>query len=190
MCSRCTPILSRYVEAFKSLVHQGTQSRKRKHVNPYPKDINAIPYRDLKRQNEWLVANVFDSMRNYLYCQTCVVVAFGISKQRLVCLHNVKREKSQHPVVEEERLGDFVLMPDRDATAFMVCWRSLSSSAMVQVRYPHDRHGNAGKVSHSAKRQSYRTSSHSSTPIHNQMAGQRIHQALHTTFSHLVVNWC
>lgn len=30
-------------------------------------------------------------------------------------------------------------------------WRSLSSSAMVQVRYPHNRHGNAGKVSNSAE---------------------------------------
>lgn len=92
-------------------------------------------------------------MGNYLYCQTCIVAAFGISKQRLVYLRNVKREQSQHPVVEmtkneveEEKLGDFVLIPDGDATAFMVWWRSLNSSAMVQVRYPHDRNGNAGKV--------------------------------------------
>ena len=61
VCTRCTPILSRYVEVFQGLVHQGTQLRKRKHVNPYPKRTNAIPYRDFERQNEWLVANVFDS---------------------------------------------------------------------------------------------------------------------------------
>lgn len=122
ICGRCTPILSHYVEAFTGLVYQGTQLRKRKHVNPYPKRTNAIPYRDLKRQNDWLVANVFDSMGNYLYCQTCIVTAFGISKQRLARLRNIKREQSQHPVVEmtkneveEVKLGDFVLMPDGDS---------------------------------------------------------------------------
>lgn len=85
-------------------------------------------------------------------------MVFGISRQRLACLRNVKREMSQHPVVdmtkeeaEEQRLGDFVIMPVGTVTAFMMWWRGLSSSTVVQVRYPDDRHGNAGKVSHAAK---------------------------------------
>ena len=127
VCNRCSPILSRYVEVFKSLVHQGTLLRKRKHVHPNPKHTDAIPYRDLKRQNEWLVVNIFDSLGNYLDCQPCVVAAFGISRQRLARLRNVKREMSQHPVVdmtkeeaEEQRLGDFVIMPAGTVTAFMI----------------------------------------------------------------------
>ena len=42
-------------------------------------------------------------------------------------------------------------MPAGTVTAFMMWWRGLSSSTVVQVRYPNDRHGNAGKVSHAAK---------------------------------------
>ena len=43
--------------------------------------------------------------------------------------------------------------------------------------------GMQGRCHMRLKHQSYRTSSHSSTPIHNQMAGHRIRQALRTTFS-------
>ena len=53
-------------------------------------------------------------------------MAFGISRQRLARLRNVKREMSQHPVVdmtkeeaEEQRLRDFVIMPAGTVTAFM-----------------------------------------------------------------------
>ena len=109
-------------------------------MNPYPKRTNAIPYRDFERQNEWLVANVFDSMGNYLFCQPCIVAVFGPSRQRLAHLRNVKREMCQHPVVdmtkeevEEQRLGDFVIMPAGTVTAFMVWWIGLSRLTMVQV---------------------------------------------------------
>lgn len=129
VCTRCTPILSRYVEVFQGLVHQGTQLRKRKHVNPYPKRTNAIPYRDLKRQNEWLVTNVFDSMGNYLFCQPCIVAAFGTSRQRLARLRNVKREMSQHPVVDMTKEGS------RGAEAWRLCnnacWNCYSIHGVV-----------------------------------------------------------
>ena len=81
VCNWCTRILSQYLEAFKGLIRQGTWLQKRKHVNPYPKCTNTIPYGGLMRQNEWLVANVFDSLGNYLYRQPCIVVLFGISRQ-------------------------------------------------------------------------------------------------------------
>lgn len=52
---------------------------------------------------------------------------------------------SQNPVVdmtkedvEEQRLEDFVIMPDGTVTVFMVWWGGLSRSTMVQVSYPHD----------------------------------------------------
>lgn len=42
-------------------------------------------------------------------------------------------------------------MPEMVETAFNKWWRSMEPSATIQVRFPHERHGNAGKVSNSAK---------------------------------------
>lgn len=53
--------------------------------------------------------------------------------------------------VEEQWLGDYVVMPTCLEMAFKVWWRSLEPSHTVDIRYPHARHGNAGKTSHSAK---------------------------------------
>ena len=159
ICMQCNPILSRYADTFKSMVHQGTELKKRKHMNPNPKRTDATPYRDLKRQNEWIQANVFDSMGNYLYCSACIRAALGISKSRLTRQRHIKRQLSQCPLVEmtktqveEQRLGDYIIMPDGVESAFKVWWRSLSGSTTVSVRFPHAKHGNAGKASNSAKK--------------------------------------
>ena len=63
VCPKCAPILLRYTKIFKSLVHQGTELKKRKKANPNPKRAG-IPYREVKRQNDWLQGNVFDAMGN------------------------------------------------------------------------------------------------------------------------------
>ena len=158
ICAQCKPILSRYADTFKELVHQGSQLKRVKHLYPNPKRSDCTHYRDLKRQNEWLRANVFDTMGNYLYCCQCIRIAFGISKQRIANQRRIKRQQSQHPLVEmtkreveEQRLGECVVMPDGTETAFNKWWRSLHVSSLVNVRCPHARHGNAGKTSNSAK---------------------------------------
>lgn len=63
---------------------------------------------------------------------------------------------SQYPVVgmtkeevEEQRLGEFVIMPTGTVEAFAIWWRGLV--APQWYKNPHARHGNAGKVSHAAK---------------------------------------
>ena len=53
--------------------------------------------------------------------------------------------------VEEQSLGEYVVMPDACDLSFMVWWRSLESDTMVEVRYPYERHGLGGKTSNSAK---------------------------------------
>ena len=53
--------------------------------------------------------------------------------------------------VEEKRIGEYVVMPRDIETNFKKWWRSLPSSTMVDVRFPHERHGNSGKVANSAK---------------------------------------
>ena len=53
--------------------------------------------------------------------------------------------------VEREDLGQYVVMPSDPEIAFKQWWRSLDSTVLVNVKYPHERHGNAGKPSHFAK---------------------------------------
>lgn len=154
-----SPIMSRYAATFKEMVHQGTELKKRKHTNPNPKRPDSTPYRDIKSQNEWLRANVFDSMGNYTCTAVPVSVALWASQSKeLLVKGELNESQSQHPViemskteVEEKRLGAYVVMPDGIEIAFKTWWRSLVPVTVVRVRYPHDRHGNAGKPSHSAK---------------------------------------
>lgn len=63
-----------------------------------------------------------------------------------------ERQQSLHPIVDmtkaeigKKRLSNYVIMPEMVGTA------SLEDSTALQVRYPHECHGNAGKASNSAK---------------------------------------
>ena len=101
---------------------------------------------------------MFDSLGNYLYCSTCIRVAFEISKDRLTRRRNIKRLQSQVPIsemtkseIEQQCLSDFVIMPQHLDIIFNKWWRSVPSSSIIQVRVPHERHRNAGRVSNSAK---------------------------------------
>ena len=82
---------------------------------------------------------------------------FGISKQRLVRQRKMKQNASQEPIVqmtkaeiEEKRLSDVVIMPSGCDQAFSKWWRHIAPE-VIDVRYPHERHGLAGRVSNSAK---------------------------------------
>ena len=58
-------------------------------------------------------------MGNYLYCCSCIRIAFAILRQRLANQRRIKREQSHEPIVEmkkgeveEKRLGSYVIMPE------------------------------------------------------------------------------
>ena len=158
VCPHCAPVLLRYAGTFKEMVHQGSKLKRKKAINPRPKKPDNTHYRNLVRQNEWLRQNIFDSLGNYLYCTKCVCSALGVSSGRLVRQRNIKRKQSQQPIVhmmksevEEKRLGEYVLMPTDVNTSFKTWWRSQTPSTDIHVRFPHECHGNAGRVSNSAK---------------------------------------
>ena len=82
-------------DKLKSTIHQGTES------------------------------NVFDSMGNYLYCNACICAALDISKLRLAHQRSIKRQLYQRPVVEmkkaqveEQHLGEYIIMPDTVESSF------------------------------------------------------------------------
>ena len=93
VCKSCTPILEKYAVSFHGLKQQGSELKKRKHLNPHPKKPNHEHYRNLVKQNLWIRANIFDSMGNYLYCSKCVHKGLGISYQRLA--HQRKKTSVQ-----------------------------------------------------------------------------------------------
>ncbi len=158
VCSQCHPVLVRYADIFKCMIHQGSELIRRKNINPYPKRRDVTHYRDMNKQNQWLRENVFDSVGNYLYCSSCIRASLGISSTRLTRQRAVKRLQCQHPIVkmtklevEEKVLGAFVLMPADQEVSFKKWWRALPPTTTVNVRYPHERHGNSGRTSNSAK---------------------------------------
>ena len=118
ICLQCKPVLSRYADTFKGMLHQGSELKRKIAINPHPSRPDTIHYRDLVSQNEWLRQNMFDSLGNYLYCSECIRLALEISKSRLSRQRNIKRLQSHAPIVEmpkseieKKGLGAFVLMP-------------------------------------------------------------------------------
>ena len=97
-------------------------------------------------------------MGNYLFCHQCIVKGLSASPQRLSRRRKVKRSMFQRPVVqlsksgvENEKLKSFIVMPDTVETAFNQWWESIPSDHVVDVRYPHEKHGLSGHSSNSAK---------------------------------------
>lgn len=98
-------------------------------------------------------------MGNYLFDSACIRAAFGLSKQRLAHQRAIKRKQSQEPIremtksdIEKDRVSEYVVMPGDKEMLVKSWWMTLSDSDVVSVRYPHARHGNAGRVSNSSKR--------------------------------------
>lgn len=100
ICPQCKPVLSRYSTTFKAMIHQGSELKKKKAINPQPVRTDIAHYRDIVGQNEWLRQNMFDTLGNYLYCSACIRSALGVSKDRLTRQRSIKRLRSQHPIME------------------------------------------------------------------------------------------
>ena len=52
--------------------------------------------------------------------------------------------------VEEQYLSAYVVMPAALEVAFKEWWQAIKSSDIITIRYPHARHGNAGRKSNSS----------------------------------------
>ena len=118
VCAKYRPRRSHYSVSFKGLIHQGSELKKRKHLNPHPKRPDTIHYRNVKSQNDWICENLFDPMGNYLFCCACIRISLGISRQRIARQRAIKRKQSEEPLrtmtkveVEKERVSDYVVMP-------------------------------------------------------------------------------
>lgn len=97
-CPQCYPILLCYSAMFKGLVHQGTELKKQKKINPAPKhsETELTHYRDITGQNEWLRANIFDSLG--ITCTATIVLYPALEYQR-TDLHVCERLSVRKPII-------------------------------------------------------------------------------------------
>jgi hypothetical protein len=151
VCRNCKTLLD-LRDIFNSFVHSGNDLKKRRVGYPKPSDA---AYRNVKKQNEYLLKTVFDGKGNYVYHRECIRHAFGVGTQRLSRLRRVVREKSSTPFLElpkEEvhRYSDIVLPKgcEEQASTWLL---SQPDEAVISCRNNPQRHGNAGKRSHHAK---------------------------------------
>ena len=86
------------------------------------------------------------------------VKALHVSPQRLSSQRKVKRSQFQRPVVsmakkdvDKEKVKAFVVMPEAVEASFSGWWATFPNHHVVDVRYPHEKHGLAGRVSNNAK---------------------------------------
>eukprot|EP00117_Sycon_ciliatum_P041685 scpid81840/ scgid30444/ len=68
----------------------GTDLKKRKRY--LPKGDKEKAYRCLKKQNDWLISNVFDASGNFLYCRSCITRTLRVSNQRLSRLRKMRHK--------------------------------------------------------------------------------------------------
>ena len=164
VCAYCSVALSKIAEGFHRLKHQGSELKKWKTTYPSPKDTQREHYRNLVAQNEWLHGNIYDAMGNYLFCHQCLRKALHISKQRLSRQRAVKRKLFQYlevkmskKDVENEKLRPFVVTPSEIETSFKRWWSTVPEDHEVDVRYPFEWHGLAGKRFNHAKTETKET---------------------------------
>ena len=87
----CSVALGAHEQAFKAMKVTGTVLKKRQRYNAKG-DADCL-HRDIKAQNAWLLANIFDASGNYLYCAACIVSVLGVREKRLARLRKVKRSE-------------------------------------------------------------------------------------------------
>jgi hypothetical protein len=95
-----------------------------------------------------------------LFCRDCLATCFGLHCSRIQRQREIKRRQKEQPIeelskkeVEEKRLVDCVLRDDDvcETTTFATWWKNVEEDDIVEVQYPHDRQGLAGKVSNHSK---------------------------------------
>ena len=162
-------------------VINGRDLKRRRTGYSKPKDE---VYRDVKRQNEYLLSTGFDGKGNYLYHRDSIRRAFDVGTQRLARLRKVVQEQSSRPFVKltKEKVCRYsdVVLPSGCEEPVSVWMHSQLTGSTVTCRNKPERHGNARKKSNHAKGfcRSFLTLS---TVTLAQMDPRKVVMVLHTT---------
>lgn len=145
-CS-CRETLERFTDMFNNMLHTGTALVKRA-SEQQPKKSNK-KYRDLKKQNEWLLENVFDIHGNYLFCVSCIIEILNVHASRLHRLRKIKREQANILIrrvrkqdVQKEQIQNIV--PPLNVKNVLEWWMCLENDSLVDLRTPPRLHQGRG----------------------------------------------
>lgn len=130
----CQKTLGKFSDTFKNMVHNNLSSIKKSKSN------------DRKKQNRWILENVFDSYGNYNFCFPCIKSILNVSGRRLHRLREIKRQEAKSPTIKirkdkvlPEQICDIV--PPANETNILIWWKKLEDSNMVELRYSPKLHG-------------------------------------------------
>jgi len=131
----CQETLGQFSDMFKNMIHndQGSVKKSSNQKGTTEK------HKDIKRQNKWLLENIFDSYGNYIYCFSCVKEILGIGGTRLHRLREIKRQQVNTPVIQVRK--DQVLIKQIcdvvspvNESDILAWWMSLENSTIVELR--------------------------------------------------------
>jgi len=138
-CS-CQKTLGKFSATFNNMLRNNLSSTRQ----PKIKDRNL--------QNRWLLANIFDSYGNYIFCFSCIRSILKVSGKRICRLREIKRQQTKAPTIRIRK--DQVLpgqtcdiIPPVNEVNALVWWMNLEDSSMVELRFSPKLHG--GKSNYS-----------------------------------------
>ena len=133
----CLETLGQFAGEFKSMLHTGQALIHRASIQQ-PKSPNK-KYRNITKQNEWLLHNVFDMYGNYIFCTSCIIKILNVHPTRLSRLRKIKRAMAQSPIqqmrkndVPQERIRD-IIFPS-GVTNILEWWLNLDDDSLLELR--------------------------------------------------------
>ena len=99
---------------------------------------------------------------NLLFCRDCIVNCLDVHTTLIQRQRLVKQKQKQQPIVEmtkkqvlEQKLQEYVLynIEETEMLTFGAWWKTLDDDEVVEVQYPHEHHGLAGKTSNHSKQE-------------------------------------
>jgi hypothetical protein len=139
----CEKALVQFSGMFKKFVHSNHKLNNNEPDQEPKMSTKAI--RSIKEQNKWLVANVFDSYGNYLFCCSCIKKILRVGGTRLHRLREIKRQEANEPIIRirkedvpMERLCDVVLPVNEPDV--LTWWINLEDNSIIELRSPPKLH--------------------------------------------------
>ncbi|KAL5510480.1 hypothetical protein EMCRGX_G006033 [Ephydatia muelleri] len=103
--------ISQVNTTFKAMKVTCTVLKKRRRCKA--KSDAAFQHLDIKAQNAWLLANIFDTSGNYLYCAASIVCVLGVWVKRLARLRKGHRVGISSPVYYFDAMFSSFRAPDK-----------------------------------------------------------------------------
>lgn len=145
-CS-CRETLERFTDTFDNILHTGPALVKR--ASRQQAEKSDRKYRDINRQNSWLLENIFDIHGNYLFCVSCIIEILSVHPSRLHRLREIKREQTNAPIqrvrkkdVQKEQVQHII--PPSTAENVLEWWVRLENDSFVELRVPPKLHQGRG----------------------------------------------